>query len=79
MEPLKTRIERRPLTRLRNGTLIIMACSLEDINFGSGPANERAAVVHGSKIDLTRTGATRQSLTREVQEVTVDVLVVWIA
>jgi len=75
VEPLVTRIERRPLPRLGNSTLAFMDGGFENINFGSGPAHERAVIVHRSRMFLVGAGTARQPLTGKIRKVPLVVLV----
>ena len=60
IKPFVARIERRPLTRLRNGTLWPLCRGLKHIDFRSGPAHERAVSMRRSGVFLTGTGTTGQ-------------------
>ena len=79
IEPLVTGVEWRPLAGLRNTTLIGLCCGFEHIDFWGRPANECAIAVFGPGVCLTGTGATGESLTRKVGEVTQVILVTWIS
>ena len=58
IEPLVTRVERRPLARLRNTTLGTLCGGFEYIDFWGGPADEGAVAVLGPGVVLTGTSAT---------------------
>ena len=78
VEPFVTRVERSPLCRLRSLTLPIEGGTFENIDFWGRPAHERSVVMHGSRVFLTGTGATRQPLTREIRKVTQVIFITWI-
>ena len=66
VEPLVVRIKRRPLSGLRDRTLVRLCRGFENIDLWSGPPDESPIAVLGSRVFLARTGATRESLAREV-------------
>jgi hypothetical protein len=78
VEPFVASIERRPLTGLGNGTLLSLCRSLENIDFGSRTAHERAVAVCRSRMCFTGASATGEALTREVRKIPQVILVAWI-